>query len=425
MPNDLPLSLMFLAFFVALLTTITVVMILRPFAISVGLVDKPCLRKRHEGAIPLIGGPAIFAGLLIASAVSASWSSDQAWAILVLGFPVLVVGMADDRWNLSPSWRFGVEIPCCILAAYFFGVQLSSLGTLLPGVVLSLGWGALPFSVLGLVGVINALNMTDGVDGLAGGLSFLIFSSLAFLAYSSDHNVAMQLATLSGAILGFLFFNSRFFGRAKATIFMGDGGTLLVGFALGWYLIKLSQGPNAVITPVAALWIFAAPLFDTVSVMVRRIRRGQSPFHADREHFHHIFLLAGFGVNRTVLIILAFQVIYIAYAFASLYFLIPEWISFLLFLTVFAVYYYAMSHAWLLMKRLKHFREWAGFEDRRNAEHPVDTSGRRVQGDRREGLVAYSGPERRSGKSRRGDIDRRIILSAKNEQSPLPNNPQG
>lgn len=399
---------MFLTLFVALLFTIAAIHFSKPFAHAVGLVDAPCVRKRHEGAIPLIGGVTIYAALAVTTVISNCWGGRGGFGLILLGLPILIIGMLDDRNGLSPRTRFFVEIVCCFLAAIFFEIQLEHLGELIPGIKFSLGFLAIPFTVLGLVGVINAFNMTDGVDGLAGGLAFLIFSALAILAHRSDLNVALQLATFAASILGFLVFNSRFFGRARAAIFMGDAGTLFIGFAIGWYLILLSQGSRAVITPAAALWLFATPLFDTVSVMTRRILRGQSPFHADREHLHHIFLLAGFGVNGSVLIILCFQLVFIAYAFASLHFGIPEWVSFLLFLVLFAVYYWTMSHAWRLMKRIKQFREWAGFDDRRMHEC-VNSLGRRSGEERRKVQMPFSFDDRRKDGDRR-QKDRRDCL---------------
>jgi UDP-GlcNAc:undecaprenyl-phosphate GlcNAc-1-phosphate transferase len=173
---------------------------------------------------------------------------------------------------------------------------------------------------------------------------------------------------------------------------MGDGGSIFLGFALAWYLIQLSQGANAAYPPVTALWLFAVPLIDTITIMVRRVRHGHSPFAADREHLHHILLLAGFGANRTVLIILASHLCCILFGVAGLYFGIPEWVMFFLFAALFAGYFYSMTHAWKLMKKVKHFREWAGFEDRR---HEGDAEGARK--DRRTVEVDIDGADRRKG----------------------------
>lgn len=399
---------MLIELFVVVFLTAVLIISLRPVALNVGLVDAPCVRKRHDGAVPLVGGVSIYLAIVLSSFFISSWGLASGFGLLILGLPILLIGAIDDRRGLSPRLRFVVEIVCCLVASVFLGIRLETVGELWPGIWFNLGAFSIVLTVIGFVGVINSFNMTDGVDGLAGGLAFLIFSALAVLAGRNNAGVALQLWVLAAAVLGFLFFNSRFFGRARAAVFMGDAGTLFIGFAIAWYLIQLSQGEAAVITPVAALWIFAAPLFDTVSVMLRRIRRKQSAFHADREHLHHIFLLAGFGVNRTVLIILGFQMFYIGYAFASLHYEIPQWFSFWLFIAFFLAYYLTMGHAWRLMKRIKKFREWAGFADRRMDEC-VNLQGRRSGQDRRKIQLPFSTDDRRKNGDRRKK-DRRDCL---------------
>lgn len=393
---------MFPALAMAMTLSVVLVLFLKPLATTVGLIDAPCVRKRHDGVVPLIGGVVIYLTLAVSAVLFQFWQVNGGYGVLLLGLPLLSIGAIDDRVGLSARFRFAVEIFCVLAAIEWFGVRVDTLGGLLPGGEVTLGWLALPLTVFGLVGVINSFNMTDGVDGLAGGLAFLIFSALAVLAYRENVDVAMQLLSFAAALFGFLWFNSRFFGRPRAVIFMGDAGTIFLGFAIGWHLISLSQGAEAVITPVSALWLFAVPLFDTVSVMTRRILRGQSPFRADREHLHHIFLLAGFGVNGAVLIILGFQLVFILYVFASLHYGVPEWFSFALFLSVFAIYYWTMSHAWKVMKRVKQFREWAGFEDRRMAECK-SPDGRRRGEDRRCVQMAFEGADRRKRERRMKD----------------------
>jgi UDP-GlcNAc:undecaprenyl-phosphate GlcNAc-1-phosphate transferase len=303
-------------FVLAFLLAVVMIRALMPMAVHLGLVDAPCVRKRHKG--------------------------------------------------------FVVEIACGLAAVVYCDVRIYDIGRLVPsfgGTLLvggSLVWLSIPLTIVGMVGVINAINMTDGVDGLAGGLATLTFAGLAFLSYPSNPDVALQLMTLVAALTGFLFFNSRLFGRTRAAIFMGDGGSIFIGFALAWYLIMLSQGSNAVLRPVDALWLVALPLLDIATIMVRRMRHGRSPFAADREHIHHILLLSGFGASRTVLIILAAQLCCVLLAVASARAAVPEWFVFGLFVALAAFYFGIMNFAWKVMKRVKHFREWAGFEDRRS-----------------------------------------------------------
>ena len=386
---------------VAFFLSVLLISIFRPVAFRYGMVDAPCLRKRHEGAVPLVGGLAVYLTVLICSLIFPFWSAGSGHWLIAMGGLLLLMGMADDRWDLSATRRFGVEICCGLFAALYCGVVLEDLGQLIPGLGGSLYMFAVPVTVIGMVGAINAMNMTDGVDGLAGGLSALTLAALALLAIRKDMEMALQLASMVAAIVGFLVFNSRFFGRKRAAIFMGDGGSIFIGFAIVWYLIQLSQGPNAVITPVSALWLFAVPLLDTLTIMIRRISKGNSPFAADREHLHHILLLAGFGVNRAVLIILALQSLCILIGVSSIYFKVPSWVMFWLFAGLFASYYAMMNHAWMLMKRVKSFREWAGFECRRSESR--GPSGRRKHADRRLNRADFDGENRRIGKLRRAE----------------------
>jgi len=332
-------------FFTAVLLTVTMVFILKPVAQTVGLLDLPSARKQHRGAVPLIGGIAIYVSLLVSSLFFSAWKTHNGTQLILLSLPILLIGIADDHKNISVRTRLFVEIFCCIVAADYFNVRLLTLGELSPGFDAGLGWFSLPVTVFGMVGVMNAYNMVDGVDGLSGGLGILTFSSLALVVSFSDADLAMQLFTIAAAMVGFLVFNFRFPWRSRALIFMGDAGTMLIGFILGWYLILLSQGSNAVISPASALWFFAVPLMDTVAVMFRRILRGSSPFKPDCEHLHHIFMLGGSSVNRTVLKIYGLQLLCIGYALTSLSLDIPQWFSFWLFMACFLAYYLLMSRA--------------------------------------------------------------------------------
>ena len=389
---------------IAFVLSVFMIFLLRPAAVHLGFVDAPCVRKRHTGVIPLVGGVAIYLTLVVLWLAFPFWQARNGTWLLALGLPLLLVGMADDRWELSASKRLVMEVACSLIAIMYCGVRIDNIGSLLPGLGGNLVLLAVPMSVVGMVGAINAINLTDGVDGLAGGLATLTFGALAFMAYPTQLDMALQLGSIVATMIGFLVFNSRFFGRKRAAIFMGDGGAIFVGFAIVWYLISLSQGADAVITPVSALWLFAVPLIDTVSIMTRRMLRGQSPFAADREHLHHILLLAGFGATRTVLIILAAQFVFILVGIASIRLQVPDWITFVAFISMALAYYFTMHHAWKVMKKIKSFREWAGFECRRNEDH--GTNGRRSAHDRRVAARAYLQQERRTVVDRRVGVRR-------------------
>ncbi len=165
--------------------------------------------------------------------------------------------------------------------------------------------------------------MLDGADGLAGGVSLValgLFGSVALIpGLVLD---AMLIFTLAGAVFGFLLFNMRTPWRKQASIFMGDAGSMMLGFALVWFAVDLSQ----IITPVAVVWIFAIPLMDTVSCMLRRILKGRSPFAADREHLHRVFMRAGLSVSGAVWLIILLSFLMGLVGLAGWYYAVLEYV---------------------------------------------------------------------------------------------------
>ncbi len=160
-------------------------------------------------------------------------------------------------------------------------------------------WLSVPLTVLFLVGITNAINLADGLDGLAGGTTFLCLGALAMLAHSSGQltTAAMALA-FAGAVLGFLRFNTY-----PASVFMGDAGSQLLGFAVGVLSLRATQSGDSVVSAATPLLLFALPILDTLSVMVQRISEGRSPFSADKNHIHHKLLKLGFDHHEAVMVI--------------------------------------------------------------------------------------------------------------------------
>lgn len=289
------------------LVVMTVVMcmvhILPKLACRIGLVDEPDARKRHEGQVPLVGGLAMFIGFCVGlSLLYAPW--ERFPALITGGFLLVVIGMLDDLQELSKRVRFLGQVVAALLLSLVGGIMLKDLGWLSFGELLSLGALAIPFTIFCTVGVLNAVNMSDGLDGLAGGLVLITLGSLAYLAYDAGVTRDLDvLMVLMACVVGFLIFNARSPWRKKAKVFMGDAGSLFLGFVIARFLIDFSQGDSRIIHPATALWIFAVPLMDTVAVMLRRLMAGQSPFSADRQHLHHILLAAGYSVKHTTMLI--------------------------------------------------------------------------------------------------------------------------
>lgn len=382
---------------VALVATILLIVVLRPVAMRMGLVDLPNARKSHRAPTPLVGGLAIFIGLglgfFLCKDGPIPLSQREVYSFFGAGFLLVAVGVVDDFLELSPAVRFVAQVIAALLMIFGAGVVLSDLGSMTPGgAVLRLGLLAVPFTVFATLGVINALNMCDGIDGLSGSLALTSLSGLILAAYTWGVPADTALLPILGTgILAFLLFNLRLLGRERASIFMGDAGSMFLGFALTWYAIALSQGEHRTLPPAAALWFLMIPIFDAVSMMLRRIRKGRSPFAADREHLHHIFLLAGYSVNETVLVMTGVASCGVFIGLACIYLEVPDIVVAGAFLVTGIGYFWMISHAWRVLRFLRTSicRREGGTDRRKN----VDT--------------AYTGPERRSGK------DRRIQTSAR------------
>lgn len=273
---------------------------LRGRSIRWGLVDKPDWRKRHGRAVPLIGGIAIFASFVLVAGPMTGLSQ-SGLVFLACGSILVLIGALDDYFDYPPWARFAVQIAAALGMAVA-GVALYDLGTILPnGELLVLGALAIPLTVFATVGLINAFNMIDGVDGLAGSLSLVALAALIVLAAVAGQGESLQrLLTLSGCVAAFLVYNLRTPMRRAATAFLGDSGSMFLGFALAWFLINLSQGDARILPPAAALWLVAIPLMDTLYCMLRRLANGHSPFAPDRRHLHHLLLAVGFSVRRAV-----------------------------------------------------------------------------------------------------------------------------
>ena len=176
--------------------------------------------------------------------------------------------------------RFVAQIIASLIMIYGAGVVITDIGAVsFSGNVVYLGWLSVPFTVFATLGIINALNMCDGLDGLSGSLAFISLVGLFIGAISGQMNSNVILLTFLGAgVLGFLMFNLRIFRRKHASVFMGDAGSMFLGFALTWFAIHLAQGMNRTITPATALWFLMLPIFDTVAMIFRRLVKRRSPF---------------------------------------------------------------------------------------------------------------------------------------------------
>ena len=274
---------------------------LKPMANRVGLIDIPGGRKQHKAPTPLVGGLGIFAGTLFMSLLSPDVYLAYA-GLLATSALVLFVGIFDDARELRVSVRMGLHAFAAWLMAAVAGNQLHSLGNLAGFGPVELGILAIPLTMFATVGVINAINMSDGVDGLSGGLVLIALFCLAIVALDSGQMVMLEFVTLLiCALLAFLAMNFRAPWKQPAMIYLGDAGSTMLGFVLTWLIIQATQGADAMMSPVFALWFIAIPLIDTVCLLIKRPLRGLSPFCAGHDHLHHRLLRAGFSLEQTVL----------------------------------------------------------------------------------------------------------------------------
>lgn len=404
----------------ALLVTSLSIALLRPVAGSLGLVDRPCPRKNHSGNVPLVGGLAVALGLLATMLVFDVQipAPVSGWGLAAACVLMIVIGVWDDVRKVSSGIRLLLQAAAVTALAVGADLLITDLGRLgIGGELLELASPdssdskalALAFTVFAGVGVINAVNMSDGLDGLCGLLSLAALVGMGLVAATAGREFEFMLCVaLAGAVTGFLAFNFRFPGRKQAKTFLGDGGSYFIGILFVFLTVRLTQGGDLTqgdeppMTPVTALWFLLVPLLDTVGMILRRLHRGRSPFAADREHLHHVFLLARFTVTETVLIIGALALIGVGIGLAGLYAHVPESLMLAVFLAIGIGYYWMIMRAWKVMRFLS-----------RSINRREGRGDRRTMGERRRRddptVVARLGYDRRSGLDRRrGQKDRRL-----------------
>lgn len=264
--------------------------LLMPLARRIGLTDLPSERKFHTSNVPLIGGVAIFLGFCFAL-LTVEISLANFRSLIAISALLVFVGILDDFRELSPKAKLLAQIMAGILTVIWGHNQLHSLGNILFIQSLELGYGASLVTIIAIVGIVNAYNMIDGVDGLAGGVGLISIGYLCYFAFLAGEICSLLvLLIFVSSLLGFLCFNFPLNRRKQASIFLGDAGSMLIGFILVWFSISLSQNEQANVRPVDMLWLVALPLYDVVGVVLRRMFQRSSPFKADRNHIHHLLL---------------------------------------------------------------------------------------------------------------------------------------
>ncbi|WP_293148001.1 UDP-N-acetylglucosamine--undecaprenyl-phosphate N-acetylglucosaminephosphotransferase [Moritella sp.] len=328
---------------------------MRQIAKEIGLVDKPNERKHHIGSIPLVGGISICISFMYFLFNNPELLPNHRLFMLCI-FILTLVGALDDKYDLSFKIRFVIQGGLSIAMMFVADIQLHTLGNIFGFGNISLGVAGYVVTVIAVVGAINAFNMVDGIDGLLGGLSMVTLGGLGFiLSIDGQVNLAYLCLVLMVIILPYVLFNLGFLGRERK-VFMGDAGSMLIGFTVIWFLLLSSQKDGALLRPVTALWLIAVPLMDMAAIMIRRIRRGDSPFKPDREHLHHIFQRLGLNNTQNLCVICAIAIAYAAFGIYAEIVGIPEYIMLMLFLVCFFIYQLLLSKVWVITAKLRAWR---------------------------------------------------------------------
>ena len=306
------------AFVAALVITLLFTPLVKRLGWRFGAVAVPDARRKHPEPIAMWGGLAVFLGVLVAALLWRQPTIDDVRLLapsgnpadvaqtastlrltstfLLTGFLMVVLGMIDDRYELSAARKMGGQI-LIVALLWYLGVRIRSI-PFTGGLQQFPDWASFLVTLIWILGLVNAVNFIDGVDGLASGVCAIAAGSLCLILLSSASWAAAASAALCGACLGFLRYN---FHPAK--IFLGDTGSMLLGFWLGTIAIASNAKAAAATTLILPLIVMGVPVFDTLWAIVRRSLARQAPWKADRGHIHHRLLARGFTPVKTVLVL--------------------------------------------------------------------------------------------------------------------------
>lgn len=332
------------------LSTLLLLMMLRGQAGRLGLLDRPGGRKQHAAPTPLVGGIAMAASLLLIWLLIPD-ARPSAW--VAVGFmALLALGALDDRNEIAASSKFLIETVIVLLVCLGTGMALHSVGQILPGFSGYLGWLAIPVAVFGVISVLNAVNMIDGVDGLAGSVLLVGFAAMTLaMLLAGDARYPMALMPCA-ALAAFLALNLRLPGGRPARVFMGDGGTLALGYLLAIIAIKATQSGGK-ISPMVAVWACAIPLVDGLTVILRRARRGTGLTRPGTDHLHHLLKALGASPFGIAAIEATFALFCAVWGIGLWQLNAPEWVSFLSFVALAVGFWVLSGRLWSAIERRK------------------------------------------------------------------------
>lgn len=370
LPLATPIALALLAFVTALVLSKFVIALV----VRIGWVDRPNNRKIHDGAVPLAGGLMIVLTLSPLIALSGLWQFPVG-VFWLCGCLVFAIAFVDDRFPIRARYRFFVQLAAACLFALIGHTQLNGLGRLLGPFEFDMALFALPITVIGIVAATNAFNMMDGVDGLAGGvlnstlfclaLAFLLIAQSATSSNMATSALSVTKATLTseaaaavdmcclmiGAIGAFLLLNQRSPWRSRAAIFLGDGGSMTMGFMVVVMTVYASGGfGNKGLGAASAAWILGLPIIDLCSAILRRVIAGKTPMTPDRRHVHHLMLALGLPVSRAVVVLQCASLLMGMVGVLGWHYGVADYLLSWSFALLFALYYCVSQRIWNLLE---------------------------------------------------------------------------
>jgi UDP-GlcNAc:undecaprenyl-phosphate GlcNAc-1-phosphate transferase len=349
------------AFFVAA----GLIPVLRGPARRFGLVDNPCRRKRHNGAVPLTGGLAMFLAFAVTMLFNLGYIGSY-WTLLAGMAVLLVIGLLDDLMDIRALYKLIAQVTVASLMVYAGGLEIAHLGNLFGAGKVGLGPFSTPFTIACVVLLINAINMTDGLDGLAGGIGMVILLMLAMIGWlgGAPASLITICLVLAMAVLGFLIYNMQSPFRKNASAFMGDAGSMMLGFGVAWLAIAIVKSPGSSVYPITIAWLLLIPCMDILAVTFRRMSQGRSPMSADRSHLHHIIQRCGFSTRATVRLVHLMVAGTGTVGILAWQFALPQWLLFVMASAAIVGYMVLLTIAHRIMRwRLRRRRaELAGSE---------------------------------------------------------------
>ncbi len=324
--------------------TLSLLYVLTPLSARLGLVDQPSSRKSHLNPTPMVGGLAIYIVIFLLDRLFGIWDHEPPVILLAMGFVVLI-GMADDYMDLSARFKFVAQLLAAIVVVLVGGLKVTYLGNLLGSGFLSLPSNIQGlFTVIAIVGLMNAMNMLDGKDGLAAGICLVSLAGFSALSILISNNFHLSSALiLLAAVFAFLMRNFRFRHDQPAKVFLGDAGSMLLGFYLAILAIHLSEHTTTQVNPITTVWVVALPLMDMARVMFKRWRSGLGMMYAGRDHLHHVLRNLGYSVRRVVLMMMLLQAIFVGIALLSVLLAVPDYVMFYGFIATLIAYHYMVS----------------------------------------------------------------------------------